>query len=112
MTDEEAASIPFRTLLYRYMFFGWLFRDVNLTRDVFERHAALQHNKSMSRFLPTYLRRWTFLATFDFGIGCLLERTLQATMLSATFFTGTCVLLAGSAVIAAAWAILAHARLS
>ena len=88
--DNPLPAVPFRTLLYRFMFFDWLFRDVSAARNLFERHAALQHNKHMSRYLPIYLRRWTVMATFDFGLGFLFERFLQATMVSAYFFTWSC----------------------
>lgn len=105
-------AMPFRTLLYRFLFFGWLFRDVSAARNLFERHAALQHNKHMSRYLPLYFRRWSVIATFDFGLGFLFERVLQATVLSACFFTWWCVIVAGMVVIAAAWIFLTFGRLS
>jgi hypothetical protein len=110
--EKQVPEMPFRTLLYRFMFFDWLFRDVSAARNLFERHAALQHNKYMSRYLPVYFRRWTVLATFDFGLGFLFERVLQATVLSAYFFTWTAVTVAGMAVIAVAWIFLTFGRLS
>jgi len=112
MNNDSPTELAFRTLLYRFVFFDWLFKDVNAARNKFERHAALQHNKYMSRYLPVYLRRWTVMATFDFGMGCLAERALQATVLSAYFFTTSCVTLAGMVVIAAAWLFLTYGRLS
>jgi hypothetical protein len=108
----QAAELPFLTLWYRFMFFGWLFRDLNAARNLYERHAALQHNRSMCCYLPTYLRRWSFLTFFDFGLGVLCERALQASMLSAWFFTWSCVTLTGMVVISVAWAILSNARLN
>ncbi|MYM24250.1 hypothetical protein GTP46_16505 [Duganella sp. FT135W] len=94
------------------MFFDWLFRDVSAARNLFERHAALQHNKYMSRYLPVYLRRWSVLATLDFGLGFLFERGLQATMLSACFITWSCMTVVGMVVIAVAWVFLTYGRLS
>jgi len=108
-SDDDANPVPqlaFRTLLYRFMFFDWLFKDVNAARNVFERHAAVRHNKSMSRYLPLYFRRWTVMATLDFGLGFVFERMLQATVVSAYFFTWSCVTIAGMVVIAAAWLFL------
>ncbi|MET0855827.1 MAG: hypothetical protein ABWY27_03670 [Telluria sp.] len=102
----------FWRLLYRFIFFDWLFADVRAARNLFERHAAYQHNRRMCRYLPVYLRRWSATAACNFGLGCLFERTLQATMLSAWFFTWVCITLTGMAVIMVAWAVLAHARLS
>lgn len=105
-------ALPFFTLLYRFLFFDWLFADMRTVNNLYERHAARLHNQHMSRYLPVYLRRWSFLTAVDFGLGCLLERVLQAGVLSAWFFTWSCVSLTGMVVISIAWAVLAHTRLS
>jgi len=110
--ENQLPRMPFRTLLYRFMFFDWLFRDVSAARNLFERHAALQHNRFMSRYLPVYLRRWSVVAAFDFALGFLFERALQATLLSAWFFTWSCVTISGMVVITAAWLFLTFGRLS
>jgi hypothetical protein len=112
--EENHASkeASFGQTLYRFLFFDWLFRDVNAARDLFERHAARQHNQRMSRYLPVYLRRWSFLAAFDFTLGLLFERVLQATIMSAWFFTWSCVTLTGMVVITVVWLFLSSARLS
>ena len=57
-TDTPAPELRFRTLLYRFMFFEWMFADVHAARNLYERHACLRHNRHMSRNLPVYLRRW------------------------------------------------------
>ena len=106
------AELPFATLLYRFLFFDWLFADVQAARNLYEHHAARVHNARMARYLPVYLRRWSFLTAFDFGLGCLVERVLQAGMLSAWFFTWSCVTLTGMVVITVAWAMLSNARQS
>lgn len=103
-----AAELRLRTLLYRFIFFDWLFADVGRARTPLERHAAVQHNRRMSRYLPVYLRRWTFLTVFAFALGCLLERALHATLLSAWFFTGSCIAATGAVVITVAWIFLAQ----
>lgn len=108
----HAAELPFLTLWYRFMFFGWLFQDLNAARNLYERHAALQHNRRMCRYLPTYLRRWAFLTGSAFGLGLLCERILQSSMLSAWFFTWSCLTLSGMVVIAVAWAFLSSERLN
>jgi hypothetical protein len=110
--QPAVAELPFFTLWYRFLFFDWLFTDVQAARNRFEHHAARAHNARMARYLPVYLRRWSFLTAFDFGLGCLVERVLQAGVLSAWFFTWSCVTLTGMVVITVAWAMLAHARLS
>jgi hypothetical protein len=103
MTSEH---LRFRTLLYRFIFFDWLFQDVGGARTPIERHAATQHNRRMSKYLPVYLRRWSFLTVLDFALGCLVERALQATLLSAWFFTWTCITATGTVVITVAWIFL------
>ena len=110
--NDPAPEMPFRRLLYRFLFFDWLFRDVSAARDRIERHAARQHNRKMSRYLPVYLRRWSFLTAFDFAVGVLFEKVLQAGIVSAWFFTWSCVTFTGMVVITVAWLILNHARLS
>lgn len=107
----DAAPLRFRTLLYRFMFFEWMFADIDATKNLYERHAAARHNRHMSRYLPVYLRRWSVLTVFDFMFGMLLERGLQASLLSAWFFTWSCVSLTAMVVITVAWLILSHSRL-
>jgi hypothetical protein len=109
---DAPPELSFWALWYRFLFFDWLFRDVSAARDRIERHAAFQHNRSMRRYLPVYLRRWSFLTAFDFALGVLFEKVLQAGLLSAWFFTWSCVTLTGMVVITVAWLILTHARLS
>jgi hypothetical protein len=110
--SPETPEIPFRTLLYRFMFFEWMFADISAARNLFERHAALQHNRRMCRYLPVYLRRWSVLTACDFGLGLLAERALQASLVSAWFFTWSCVSLTGMVVISVAWIFLSNSRMS
>lgn len=105
-----ADALPFATLWYRFIFFDWMFRDLNAARNLYERHAALQHNRHMRRYLPIYLRRWSWLSLSGFVLGSLLERSTDAVYLTAWCFTWSCVALTGMAVIAVAWACLARAR--
>jgi hypothetical protein len=109
---DSAPEIPFRTLLYRFMFFEWMFADISAARNLLERHAAWKHNRHMCRYLPVYLRRWSVLTACDFGLGMLFERALQASLLSAWFFTWSCVSLTGMVVISVAWLFLANSRMS
>ena len=102
-----AAEAPFGQTLYRFLFFDWLFRDVNAARNLFERHAAREHNHRMSRYLPVYMRRWSVLAACDFTLGFLFERVMQATVLSAWFFTWSCVTVTGIALMTVMWILLA-----
>ena len=74
-----------RELLYRYWFFGWLFKDVNRA-NLFERAAAWRHNQLQARWLPIYLKRWAVLTVLSFLVGVLLEHGLQAQTLSAVLY--------------------------
>jgi hypothetical protein len=97
-----ALQIPFRTLLYRYFFFGWLFRDV--TRGTrLERAAAWRHNQAQARWLPTYMRRWLWCGVVSYGLGGLMELALGAPVLSAFFYVPCALSLPVNGVIAAAW---------
>ena len=110
--DSALPLLPLRTLLYRFMFFEWMFTDISAARNLYERHAAARHNRHMSRYLPVYLRRWSVLTVFDFILGLLFERSLQASLLSAWFFTWSCVSLTAMVVISVAWLMLSNSRLS
>jgi len=77
--------MAFSTLLYRYFFFSWLFKDVN-QGNLFERSAATRHNKENSHWLFTYLRRWAFLTVFFWLLGNLFEVILQLPVVSAFFY--------------------------
>lgn len=96
----ERPEIAFRTLLYRYFLFGWLFRDV-CRGNAFERAAAWRHNREQSRWLPTYLRRWIVVALLTYGLGALCEMVLKAPALSAFFFVPSVVSISVNTVIGA-----------
>ncbi|MFC0251587.1 hypothetical protein [Massilia consociata] len=110
--QAQPADAPFGQTLYRFLFFDWLFRDVGAARNLYERHAAREHNRRMSRYLPVYMRRWSVLAACDFALGFVFERVLSATVLSALFFTGSCVTVTGIVVMIVTWLFLASSRLS
>ena len=82
-TDDTALS--FRVLLYRYLFFGWLFCDVS-HGNLFERSAAWRHNLDKSHWLTTYLRRWVALGIVSFALGLLFEHGMSAQAVSAFFY--------------------------
>ena len=95
-------SLAFRTLLYRYFFFGWLFRDVN-RGNLLERSAAWRHNQAQARWLPTYMRRWLWSGAILFAIGSLVEVVLNAPVLSAFFYVPGAISVPVNAVIGVAW---------
>ena len=91
----------FAQLLYRYWFYGWLFRDVN-RGSVFERAAARRHNQARSVWLPTYLRRWTALGVLCYAIGWTIEPHAPAPI-ALPFFVACALAVPVNAVTLAAW---------
>ncbi|HYF19112.1 MAG TPA: hypothetical protein VEA40_14675 [Ramlibacter sp.] len=92
----------FRTLLYRYFFFGWLFKDV--TRgNLFERAAAWRHNREQARWLPTYMWRWAGWGLFFYGVGGVLELVLDAPLLSMLFYVPSALSVPIGAILVAAY---------
>lgn len=91
-----------RTLLYRYWFFAWLFRDV-AHGSLFERAAAWRHNREQARWLPTYLRRWLLMGVLMFFGGAVVESAGGAALLASVFFVPSAISVPVIAVIVAAW---------
>lgn len=95
-------DLEFRTLLYRYFFFGWLFKDV--TRgNLFERAAAWRYNREQARWLPTYLVRWLWCGLMFYGLGGVVELILDSPVLSMLFYVPSALSVPVSAVTVAAW---------
>lgn len=59
----------FLSLLYRYFFFSWLFRDADRGGSA-ERAAAWRHNREQTPWLLVYLKRWLGLGLLSFALGC------------------------------------------
>ena len=95
-------DLAFGTLLYRYFFFGWLFKDAS-RGSMLERAAAWRHNKERSHWLLTYMRRWLWCGVLLYGLGCAIEMLLQAPLLSAIFYIPSALTVSVNAVIGAAW---------
>nr|WP_236589403.1 hypothetical protein [Ramlibacter aurantiacus] len=89
-------------MLYRYFFFGWLFKDVN-RGSVFERAAAWRHNQAQAQWLPTYMRRWLSIGLFLCLLGWLIELAWNAPGLSALFYVPGALSVPVNAVIGAIW---------
>lgn len=104
--QPTSGDIAFSTLLYRFLFFDWLFADMNKAKNLFERHAAWQHNRKMRRYLPLYLQRWSVITVFDVGMGSVFENIVGSKVLAACFFTGSCVTVTGLMVITVLWLFL------
>jgi hypothetical protein len=97
----------FARLLYRYWFFGWLFRDA-ARGTLLEREAALRHNRERARWLPTYMRRWVVLGALCYGLGALLEGAgLDSAWMA---FVPACLAAPVLAVASAGWLVLGRPR--
>jgi len=107
--DPACSGLPFRTLLYRYLFYGWLFKDVN-RGNLFERAQAWHHNRDQARWLPTYIRRWLVLGALWFAGGAALELGSSCTWLSACLYVPSAVTLPFCVVTAVCWLFLTHDR--
>ncbi|MCR2746718.1 hypothetical protein [Limnobacter parvus] len=61
------------SVVFRYFFFHWLFRDASV-KEFYQRSAAIAHNKANRHHLLAYLRRWIVLALLMFFLGIMLEQ--------------------------------------
>src|SRR5215213_3349094 len=95
-------DMAFRTLLYRYFFFGWLFKDVS-RGNLLERAAAWRYNKERAHWLLTYMRRWLWCGVLLYGLGGVVELALSSPALSAFFYVPGALSVPVNAVIAAVW---------
>lgn len=101
--------LPFHSLLYRYLFYGWLFHDASRGNQ-FERAAAFRHNCAQARWLPTYLRRWLVLGMILSCIAAFCETVLNSPQLSAFFYVPGLLSVPASCITAVCWFSLAGRR--
>jgi hypothetical protein len=93
----------------RYFFYGWLFRDASVGTEL-ERAAALRHNRSLSKWLPTYLRRWLVVGAMFLGLTAWSERTLGNAALSAGLAVAFVLVVVFLVVTLLCWALLRTGR--
>ena len=94
-------DLPFRVLLYRYVFFAWLFKDMSHQRTLFERAAAWRHNREQSRWLPLYMLRYVVAGSILGALGFVAESL--SPLLSALFFVPGSMTVPMLAVAGVAW---------
>ena len=94
-------------LLYRFFFYGWLFRDAS-RGSMWERSAAWNHNREQCRWLPTYLRRWGAITVLLFSVGALCEATLSGHIAAICFNVFGVLTVPFHAVTAVSWWLLHH----
>ena len=94
--------LPFSSLLYRYFFFEWLFKDVRCG-NVWQDAAAWRHNKAQAHWLLTYIRRWTVLCVLMFGVAAFCETVLGSPILSVFFYVAVALAVPYNAVAGLCW---------
>jgi hypothetical protein len=95
-------NLPFRTLLYRYFFFAWMFKDVE-EGTMFERAAAVRYNREQARWLPVYVIRWLWLALLWYALAGFLEIVMEAGGLAVLFYAASAICASFTITIATAW---------
>jgi len=101
----EVANVQepaFRTLLYRYFFFDWLFKDVR-SGDLFERAAAVRYNREQARWLPVYTLRWLWWGLLFYALGGGAELILEAPSVSTVLYAISGLSLPFTVAIGVAW---------
>jgi len=101
VTTGRTMDIPFRVLLYRYVFFAWLFKDMSRQCTLFERAAAWRHNREQSRWLPLYMLRYVVAGLILGALGFVAESL--SPVLSAIFFVPGSMTVPMFAVAGVAW---------
>jgi hypothetical protein len=79
---------PLWQLLYRYWFWGWLFRDAS-QGDLLRRAAAWRHNVAQRMHLPVYMRRWLALVALSFVAALCLEVAVGDRAFAALFYVAS-----------------------
>ena len=100
-------ELPFRTLLYRYFFFGWLFRDMR-PGNLFEIAAARRHNRQQARWLPVYMLRWAWLGLAFYAFAGLGEMLLLTPVEARWLYAASAMCLSVTVTTITAWVGLIH----
>jgi hypothetical protein len=100
--------VPLRTSLYRYLFYGWLFRDADRGTRL-EQASALRHNRAQAKWLPIYLLRWAVGGAVLLTLEVVLEHVLGSPVLSAALATAVVFSVMYLLVTTICWAFL-HGR--
>jgi hypothetical protein len=92
----------FGSLLYRYFFFGWLFREVS-SGNLFERAAAVRHNREQARWLPTYMLRWLWWGLLFYALGSLVDLAVPESLMATLLYALSSLTIPFNVAICAAW---------
>lgn len=102
---------PLWQLLYRYWFWGWLFRDAG-QGDLLRRAAAWRHNLAQRMHLPVYMRRWLAMLAVTFAVALVVEVALDARAVAALFYVTSVVAAVVETVAGIAWLFLREQRVA
>ena len=105
LTGIATPPRPLAVTLYRYLFYGWLFRRAD-TGSALERAAALRHNRQRAHWLGTYLRRWLVGAALIVAAEAATSRLLESTLLSAALAVALVLVVVFMVVTAVCWTSL------
>ena len=101
-------DLPFRTVLYRYFFFGWLFREVAHDAPAFERGLTKHYNRRQAAWLPTYMLRWLWCSLLFYAFGGLIDIFDGSLGLSRCCYAASAMCVTFTITIATAWVGLTH----
>jgi hypothetical protein len=96
-------ELPLSTLLYRYFFFGWLFKEVGDATDPFQRAAIVRHNHRQAAWLPTYMLRWLWASLLLYGLAGAIELLFESPVMARWFYAGSAMCLGYVVSIVTAW---------
>src|ERR1043165_9830658 len=96
-------------LLYRFFFYGWLFRDAYGGGAV-ERSIALEHNRIQAKWLPIYMWRWAGLGAGLAALEALSQPLIESPLLSAVLAVGMTFVVLFELVTTICWAFLRATR--
>ena len=103
--SARARSGSLREGVYRYFFYGWLFRDAD-HGSAHERAAALLHNRAQAKWLPLYIRRWCVAGVLMWGFETLSERLVGNAALSAVLAVALVLVVLFLLITVVSWAFL------
>ncbi|MBI5277177.1 MAG: hypothetical protein HY854_12010 [Burkholderiales bacterium] len=99
-------SLP--TLLYRYFFFGWLFRELPPNATPFERGLVLHHNRRQAVWLPKYIMRWLWCGLLLYGLAGMAELGFGSIAPVQLAYAASAACMSIAIMIATAWVGLMH----
>jgi hypothetical protein len=100
--------MTFGTLLYRYFFFGWLFRELPPNATPFEKGLVLHHNRRQAVWLPKYMQRWMWCALVAYAIAGFAEMAVGSCGPVQCAYAASAACVSIAIMIVTAWVGLVH----